>query len=196
MKDPNDYSVGINEWASIMNSFGLGKFMGTDLPVGSKGLIPTAEFYDNRFGEGVGILIVLSLMVWDKEILIQLRCKWQIIRRLLLTKVFSFTPHIVHSIDGKPLTDSTYMVKKIHWLIQNILTSFNAECVMYLQWVLVVVSKLVVFTQAGKTGNSQNSHGQDHSLFVLFAPADKPKIAIAAIVEWFLGTTLLDQWRV
>ncbi len=46
------------------------------------------------------------------------------------------------------------------------------------------------FVQFGKTGTSQNSHGQDHSLFVLFAPADKPKIAIAAIVEngsW--GTT-------
>ena len=52
-KDSADYSVGLNQWASIMNSFGLGKFMGTDLPVGSKGTIPTAAFYDKMMGEGV-----------------------------------------------------------------------------------------------------------------------------------------------
>jgi penicillin-binding protein 2 len=36
---------------------------------------------------------------------------------------------------------------------------------------------------AGKTGTAQNPHGPDHSIFVAFAPADKPKIAIAVYVE-------------
>ena len=39
------------------------------------------------------------------------------------------------------------------------------------------------FIQLGKTGTSQNSQGQDHSLFVLIAPKDNPKIVVAAIVE-------------
>ena len=35
----------------------------------------------------------------------------------------------------------------------------------------------------GKTGTSQNPHGEDHSVFIAFAPKDNPKIAIAVFVE-------------
>ena len=34
----------------------------------------------------------------------------------------------------------------------------------------------------GKTGTSQNPHGDDHSVFFAFAPKDNPKIAIAVYV--------------
>mgnify|MGYP006164197469 CR=1 FL=1 len=36
---------------------------------------------------------------------------------------------------------------------------------------------------AGKTGTAQNPHGEDHSVFIAFAPKDDPKIAIAVYVE-------------
>ena len=35
----------------------------------------------------------------------------------------------------------------------------------------------------GKTGTAQNPHGEDHSIFVCFAPKDNPKIALAVFVE-------------
>jgi penicillin-binding protein 2 len=35
----------------------------------------------------------------------------------------------------------------------------------------------------GKTGTAQNPHGEDHSVFIAFAPLDKPKIAIAVFIE-------------
>ena len=35
----------------------------------------------------------------------------------------------------------------------------------------------------GKTGTAQNPHGEDHSIFIAFAPKDNPKIAIAVYVE-------------
>jgi penicillin-binding protein 2 len=35
----------------------------------------------------------------------------------------------------------------------------------------------------GKTGTSQNPHGEDHSVFVAFAPKDNPKIAISVYVQ-------------
>ena len=35
----------------------------------------------------------------------------------------------------------------------------------------------------GKTGTSQNPHGEDHSVFIAFAPKDDPKIAIAVYVQ-------------
>ena len=43
--------------------------------------------------------------------------------------------------------------------------------------------KLEHISQCGKTGTAQNPHGQDHSIFVSFAPKDDPKIAIAVIIE-------------
>lgn len=35
----------------------------------------------------------------------------------------------------------------------------------------------------GKTGTAQNPHGEDHSVFIAFAPKDNPQIAIAVYVE-------------
>jgi penicillin-binding protein 2 len=37
---------------------------------------------------------------------------------------------------------------------------------------------------AGKTGSAQNAHGPDHGWFVAFAPADRPRVVVAAIVEF------------
>jgi penicillin-binding protein 2 len=36
---------------------------------------------------------------------------------------------------------------------------------------------------AGKTGTAENPHGENHSLFIMFAPFDDPEIAIAVAVE-------------
>ena len=36
---------------------------------------------------------------------------------------------------------------------------------------------------AGKTGTAQNPHGDDHALFVCYAPADAPTVAMAVVAE-------------
>jgi cell division protein FtsI/penicillin-binding protein 2 len=43
--------------------------------------------------------------------------------------------------------------------------------------------RLADWTLVGKTGTAQNPHGEPHSWFVGFAPAENPRIVIAAIVE-------------
>jgi penicillin-binding protein 2 len=35
----------------------------------------------------------------------------------------------------------------------------------------------------GKTGTAQNPHGEDHALFVCYAPVDDPRIAMAFVIE-------------
>jgi penicillin-binding protein 2 len=35
----------------------------------------------------------------------------------------------------------------------------------------------------GKTGTAENSQGEDHSVFMAFAPKDNPRIAISVYVE-------------
>ena len=44
-------------------------------------------------------------------------------------------------------------------------------------------SRIADVVVCGKTGTSQNPHGDDHSIFIAFAPRQNPKIAIAVFVE-------------
>ena len=44
-------------------------------------------------------------------------------------------------------------------------------------------SRIVDISLCGKTGTAQNPHGEDHSIFIGFAPKNNPKIAIAVYVE-------------
>ena len=43
--------------------------------------------------------------------------------------------------------------------------------------------KIPNYEICGKTGTAQNPHGEDHSIFIAFAPRENPKIAIAVYVE-------------
>ena len=45
------------------------------------------------------------------------------------------------------------------------------------------IAKMENYTVCGKTGTAQNPHGEDHSIFIGFAPKDNPKIALAVYVE-------------
>ncbi len=39
------------------------------------------------------------------------------------------------------------------------------------------------YTAAGKTGTAQNPHGEDHALFICYAPAESPEIVVAVVLE-------------
>jgi penicillin-binding protein 2 len=45
------------------------------------------------------------------------------------------------------------------------------------------VAQIPGISVCGKTGTAENPHGDDHSVFIAFAPKDNPKIAIAVFVE-------------
>ena len=44
-------------------------------------------------------------------------------------------------------------------------------------------AKIQDIVVCGKTGTAENPHGNDHSIFIAFAPKEDPKIAIAVYVE-------------
>jgi penicillin-binding protein 2 len=45
------------------------------------------------------------------------------------------------------------------------------------------IARIPGIIACGKTGTAQNPHGDDHSVFITFAPKDDPKIAVVAYVE-------------
>ncbi|MFA5620572.1 MAG: penicillin-binding protein 2 [Weeksellaceae bacterium] len=182
-KYPDDYGKGLDEWREIMNSFDLGVYMNNDLAVGSAGLIPSERFYDARFGEdkwnpysvvfngiGQGDISLTPLQIANTMAIIANRGSF-------------ITPHIVKEIDDEPQSDPRFttmqktLVKPEYFDpilngMKDVFTNGTARSF-----------RVQEFTQAGKTGTSQNPHGQDHSMFSLIAPAEDPQIVIAVVVE-------------
>ena len=182
-KDSMDIEKSINEWSAIMKSFGLGQYLGTDLPVGGKGNIPDAEYYNYYLGKDKwNPFSVISVGIGQGEILTT-PLQMANYTVAIANQGWFYTPHMVKAIDGKPLKNEKYttknkvLVDQKHFppIIQgmkDVITSGTGRCILTKS-----------FTQAGKTGTAENPHGQDHSIFVLFAPAEDPQIAVAVTIE-------------
>lgn len=94
-----------------------------------------------------------------------------------------YTPHIVKFIDGKPNTDKRFKEKHV----TKVDPKYFAVVKKGMRDVFIggtargLQSK--EFTQIGKTGTAQVPGGRDNSIFVLAAPANKPKIVVVAVIE-------------
>lgn len=187
-KYPGDPTRGVNEWKKIMSSFGVGEFLNNDLAVGSKGRIPTGEFYEKRSGGkkdwssaytmngsifngmGQGDVLLTPLQMANAV-------------AAIVNRGWYFTPHIVKSIDGKPNPDPRFKVK--HKTLVD--PKYFDPIIKGMEAVVLNGTarslKSNDFTMLAKTGTAQVPQGKDNSIFVLAAPADHPKIVIAAVME-------------
>ncbi len=195
-KYPGNPSKGVDEWKKIMESFGLNQYMNNDLAVGAKGRIPSGETYENRQknlnkysgkkdyknwdelatgavfnGMGQGDVMLTPLQMAN-------------VLAAIANKGWYYTPHIVKLIDGKPNPDPRFK-KKHYTLVQN--PKYYEEVMKGMEAVVERGTahglRSTEFTQLAKTGTAQVPQGKDNSIFVLIAPADKPKIVVAAVME-------------
>lgn len=175
---------GMNKWSEYVKSFGLGKFLNNDLAVGKKGLVPDGNFY-NKWYPNVKwrATYTISNAIGQGELEttpIQLAN----MTAAVANRGFYFTPHIVKNIDGMELdkkftTPINTSIDKKHFEpvikgLFNVLEHPRGTA----SW-----SKVKGIEICGKTGTAENPHGQDHSIFIAFAPKDNPKIALAIFVE-------------
>jgi penicillin-binding protein 2 len=103
---------------------------------------------------------------------------------IIANRGFYYTPHAVHGIGSqmfKPealrvlhrtMVDTVYFESIIEGMANVMQPGGTASG-----------SAIRSIPMCGKTGTSQNPHGEDHSLFIGFAPRNNPKIAIAVVVE-------------
>ena len=107
------------------------------------------------------------------------------IAAIIANKGYYFTPHIVRGIEGETEIDSSFITKKYttinpkHYDIiidgmERVIKNSNGTA-------HNIISDDIVI--CGKTGTAQNPHGEDHSIFIAFAPKNSPKIALAVYVE-------------
>lgn len=186
-KYPGDPTKGVDEWKKIMNSFGVGEFLNNDLAVGSKGRIPSGEFYKKRsgtknwFSDITRNGAIFNGMGQGDVLLTPLQMANAV--AAIANKGWYITPHIVKLVNGKPNPDPRFKVKH-----KTLVDPKHFEPILkgMEQVVLAGTARSLRssdFTQLAKTGTAQVPQGKDNSIFVLIAPADKPKIVVAAVME-------------
>ena len=183
---------GLNNWSASVKKFGLGNYLGYDLPVGQKGLIPNAAYYDKYYPmKNWRAVTTISNAIGQGEVLttpIQLAN----MTAAIANRGFYYTPHIVKKINKNPIENKKYTVPKntgidpVHF--KSVIEGMHK---VFKQGGTAFYSQIDSVAICGKTGTVENFirvDGQkvqlaDHSIFIAFAPKDNPKIAIAVFIE-------------
>lgn len=177
-------SESYNIWRNFMNRFTVGLATGIDIPNEVQGILPSTTYYDKIYGEGRWKAnTVISLSIGQGEVsmtTLQMANSMAIIAN----RGWYYPPHLVKAINNVPLVDSFYQTKRT----VGIQPAYFKVVVDAMEQVVEngtarYYGKLDSIAICGKTGTAQNPHGEDHAVFVCFAPKDNPKIAIAVIVE-------------
>ena len=167
-----------------MNSFGLGNKLETDISGQRPGLIPNSKYYDRIYGHNQwAFSTIRSISIGQGEIKLT-PLQMANIAAIIANKGWYITPHFVKSIGKKGprpiyLKRNQTMVDAVHFssVVEGMRRVVNEP------GGTGSAARLEEVVVCGKTGTVQNSQGQDHSVFIAFAPMDNPKIALAIFVE-------------
>ena len=170
----------MDKWRDYMVSMGFGYKLGIDLPGEKRGLIPNSHFYDKAYKGSWNGLTIISISIGQGEVNLT---PLQIanLGATIANRGYYIVPHVVKSIKGEPL-ETTYTRR--HYTMAdrgayNYIVNGMRAAVLGGTCRALANSDIAI---CGKTGTAQN-RGQDHSVFMGFAPMDNPKIAIAVYVE-------------
>ena len=186
----NKPSLGLDNWSAHVKSFGLGNYLGYDLPQGSPGLIPTGKYYDDMYKYSWNASTNISNAIGQGEVQttpIQLAN----FTAAIANKGYFFTPHILKDIDKRPIENASFTEKKQTTIDKKHFSPIIEAMYEVFKTGTGKWSQVKGIEICGKTGTSENYtivNGkriklEDHSILVAFAPKDNPKIAIAIFVE-------------
>lgn len=178
--------IGLERWADYLRMFGFGSSTKFDLAADAVGIVPDTKYYNKVYGEkkwGRGMLI--SLGIGQGELSVTTLQQAQYIA-LLANYGKTKSPHV-----GKGFLEGLYQEFTPFNFEDKVINISKENFDLVREGMFKVVNgngtarhiRLPNIDIAGKTGTSQNPHGEDHALFVAFAPYENPQIAIAVIVE-------------
>lgn len=178
-KYPN-VQTAMNTWRDYMVSMGFGYKLGIDLPGEKRGLIPNADFYDNAYKGSWNGLTIISISIGQGEVNLT---PLQIanLGATIANRGYYITPHVVKKVEGEPL-DTLYTNKHYTKASRKAYDYVVAGMRQAVVGGTCKAANRTDYLVCGKTGTAQN-RGQDHSVFMGFAPMEDPKIAIAVYVE-------------
>jgi penicillin-binding protein 2 len=197
--------MGIDAIAGFMGKFGFGSKSGIDLEGESAGVLPSPEWKQRRFsrpeqkkwyaGETISIGIGQGYNAYTP---IQLA----VALATLAANGDMYRPHLVSAIDnlhtGERRHIEPVLVKRIPLKAENVEFVKRAMAGVNREGTGARAFASAQYTSGGKTGTAQvigmkqgekydekkvTERHRDHSLFIVFAPVESPKIALMVIVE-------------
>ncbi len=193
------HKLGIDRLHNYLSRFGIGQKVSLDMFEESAGLMPSKEWKRARYrqpwypgetlilGIGQGYMQATPLQLAQAAALMATRGKW--IRPHLARKIGEDAP-----VDSNPMPDIVLRDPK-YWDYSR----FGMEQVMHgPRGTAAKVGAQAAYRIAGKSGTAQvvaikqgekydrsklDERHRDHALFIAFAPAENPQIAVAVMVE-------------
>jgi len=175
-------------WRNHITSFGFGNKLGCDFMNELRGFVPTENYYNKYYGErGWSYLTIISLAIGQGEILAT-PIQMANFAATIANRGYYYTPHIVKNINGNDTILDKYQKKHVSTIQSKSFDNIIEGMYMAVNGPPGVgstarIAQIKDWEVCGKTGTAQNPHGEDHSIFIAFAPKDNPKIAIAVFVE-------------
>jgi len=175
-----------DEWRNYIMSFGFGKKLNSDFPNELSGNIPSSKYYDKIYGKnGWKSLTIISLAIGQGELGVT-PLHLANFAATIANRGFFYSPHTVKKIQDLDTIESRFT--QPHYTAFD--SSYFNVIVKGMEMAVngpnggtangAAVPGIIV---CGKTGTAQNPHGEDHSIFIAFAPKDNPKIALSVYVE-------------
>jgi penicillin-binding protein 2 len=179
-------SEAYEKWRSYLTEFGFGRKLGTEFSNELSGLVPASSYFDRYHGKnGWKALTVISMAIGQGEVETT-PLQMANMTAAIANRGYFYTPHIVKSIGQEQRIDPRYREKHVI----SIDSANFEEIILGMEAAVnggagatargAAIPDIIV---CGKTGTAQNPFGEDHSVFIAFAPKDNPKIAIAVYVE-------------
>lgn len=175
---------GLFDLHNHLSDFGIGQKLGIDLPLEGTGLNPTPAYYDDLYrnkgdwrftyilsnGIGQGEIELTTLQMAHATAIIANDGKFRI-------------PHLIKSIDENPdRIPERYKQEQRIDIEPEYFESVKNGMKGVIEYGTGSLAAVPGIEVAGKTGTSENS-GEDHSVFIAFAPIENPKIAVAVFIE-------------
>lgn len=179
-KKYKSFSDAMDTWRDYLVSMGFGYKLGIDLSGEKRGLIPNADYYNRAYKGSWNALTVISIAIGQGEVN---ATPLQIanLAATIANRGYFYTPHVVRKVKDEPL-DTAYTnrhyTKASHRAYDYVVAGMRRA-------VLAGTCRAANrpdYEVCGKTGTAQN-RGQDHSIFMGFAPMVNPKIAVSVYVE-------------
>ena len=175
---------GYEYWRDMTFALGLGHKFDTDIPSELSGNIPSREFYDKMYRGSWNSVTIRSLGIGQGEILLT-PLQLANIAATIANEGYYYPPHLIRAFG-----DSTAIPEKMTTRIETGIERRHFKVIKAgMQSVFegshgtARGSRIPGITAGGKTGTAQNPHGDNHSIFIAFAPVEDPQIALSIIIE-------------
>ena len=180
-----DSKYGLGLWTAAAKRMGFGVRLDIDLPNARKGFIPDTNFYNKWYPSGWNFHTIYSNSIGQGEVGV-IPLQMANFAALVANRGWYITPHLVRSYGDEDKKEKYVKYGEKHY---SLIPSSYWDLAVEGMWGVVHEAggtarraKIDDIAVCGKTGTAENI-GEDHSVFICFAPMNNPKIAVAVYIE-------------